>query len=96
MLVPTLGLAASGCTPVGFPRASLPLRTFSDDRGQAVTIRGVPRRVAVLGDWPIELLTSLGLRGALRVAGVGVLATPMWPSFSPVRRLRSLDQASRN
>ena len=37
---------------------------------------------------------AIGLRGALLVAGLGVLATPVWLFLSPVRTLRSLDQAS--
>jgi MFS family permease len=37
---------------------------------------------------------AIGLRGALVVAGVGVLATPVWLVLSPIRSLRSLDQAS--
>jgi predicted MFS family arabinose efflux permease len=33
---------------------------------------------------------AIGPRGALLVAGVGILLTPMWLLFSPVRSLRSL------
>jgi hypothetical protein len=33
---------------------------------------------------------AVGARGALLVAGVGILLTPVWLLFSPVRSLRSL------
>jgi len=33
---------------------------------------------------------AIGPRGALLVAGVGVLLTPLWPLFSPVRSLRTV------
>jgi hypothetical protein len=33
---------------------------------------------------------AIGARGALLVAGVGILLTPMWLLFSPVRSVRTL------
>jgi len=35
----------------------------------------------------------IGARGALLVAGLGVLGTPLWLFLSPVCSLRSLDAA---
>jgi predicted MFS family arabinose efflux permease len=36
---------------------------------------------------------AIGPRGALLVAGVGILLTPVWLLFSPVRSLRTLSQS---
>ena len=60
-------LALSACAPAGAGRSAfesslgLPLRTFRDDRGVDVSIRGVPSRVAVFGRWAIDVVSSLGL-----------------------------------
>ena len=59
-------LALSACTPPEGRSAfgsslGLPLRTFRDDRGLDVSVRGVPSHVAVFGRWAIDLVSSLGM-----------------------------------
>jgi hypothetical protein len=51
------------------------------------TLIGVVPFGALLGG---ALGEAIGPRGALLVAGVGILLTPLWLVFSPVRSLRTV------
>jgi ABC-type Fe3+-hydroxamate transport system substrate-binding protein len=66
-----LALSACAPTPGGANFGSslgLPLRTFRDDRGLDISVRGVPSHVAVFGRWAIDLLSSLGMPPIVAVA----------------------------
>src|SRR5207253_5970466 len=54
------------------------------------TVIGVVPLGALLGG---ALGDAIGPRGALLVAGIGILLTPVWLLFSPVRYLRDLSQS---